>query len=173
MAQRTTDHGPRTRSAITLTEVLISMGILTLGLLGVAAVFPVGSFFMQKAEIADRGSAIAQAVMNDIVANGMASPKSWYVMVPANPTINATQSSAANFVFVGIDGKYAPVNQPAAASFVDTTFTRPFGEVLARALISNANSTIISRQLGNALVIDPMYVAAITTPAGHPTNIVA
>ena len=53
------------RSAITLTEVLISLGILTIGLLGVAALFPVGSYYMQKGEIADRGSAIAQAAFND------------------------------------------------------------------------------------------------------------
>ena len=38
------------RRAISLTEVLIAMGILTLGLLGVAAVFPVGSWYMQKAD---------------------------------------------------------------------------------------------------------------------------
>ena len=58
------------------------MGILTLGLLGVAAVFPVGSFYMQKAEISDSGSAIAQSVMNDIVARGMLNPGAWYVMMP-------------------------------------------------------------------------------------------
>ena len=29
------------------------MGILTLGLLGVASVFPVGSYYMQKAEISE------------------------------------------------------------------------------------------------------------------------
>ena len=59
------------------------MGILTLGLLGVAACFPVGSFYMQKADIADRGSAIAQSVMNDIVARGMLDPRNWRVMTPS------------------------------------------------------------------------------------------
>src|SRR3972149_4361023 len=64
---------------ITLTEVLISMGILTLGLLGVAALFPVGGFYMQKAEIADNGSAIAQSALADIVARGMLDPDTWRV----------------------------------------------------------------------------------------------
>ena len=42
---------PSPRAAASrLTEVLIAMGILTLGLLGVASVFPVGSFYMQKAD---------------------------------------------------------------------------------------------------------------------------
>src|SRR5256885_14359511 len=70
------------RRGLSLTEVLIAMGILTLGLLGVASVFPVGSFYMQKAEVSDRGSAIAQSVMNDLMARGMLNPRSWYAMVP-------------------------------------------------------------------------------------------
>src|SRR3954453_17115548 len=75
---------PHLRRGLSLTEVLISMGILTLGLLGVASVFPVGSFYRQKAEISDKASAIAQSVMNDIEARGMLNPRNWYVMVP-NP----------------------------------------------------------------------------------------
>ena len=60
--------GPPSRLAgISLTEVLIAMGILTVGLLGVAAIFPVASFYMQKGDVADRGSAIAQAAFNEVV----------------------------------------------------------------------------------------------------------
>src|SRR6476661_1263948 len=72
----------RPRRGLSLTEVLIAMGILTLGLLGVASVFPVGSFYMQKAEISDKASAIAQSVMNDIELRGMLNPRAWYAMVP-------------------------------------------------------------------------------------------
>src|ERR1700709_2274572 len=76
------------RRGLSLTEVLISMGILTLGLLGVASVFPVGSFYMQKAEISDKGSAIAQSVFSDLMARGMLNPRAWYVMTPiGNPTV--------------------------------------------------------------------------------------
>src|SRR5436190_19524391 len=74
------------RRGLSLTEVLISMGILTLGLLGVASVFPVGSFYMQKAEISDKGSAIAQSVFSDIMARGMLNPRAWYVMTPIGST---------------------------------------------------------------------------------------
>ncbi len=70
------------RPGLSLTEVLIAMGILTLGLLGVASVFPVGGYYMQQAEIKDHASAIAQSVMSDIMARGMLNPRSWYVMVP-------------------------------------------------------------------------------------------
>jgi hypothetical protein len=65
------------RLGISLTEVLIAMGILTLGLLGVAALFPVGGYYMQKAEIADNGSAIARSALADIVSRGMLDPETW------------------------------------------------------------------------------------------------
>src|SRR3954468_4839961 len=98
---------PRPRRGLSLTEVLISMGILTVGLLSVASIFPVGSFYMQKAEISDKASAIAQSVMNEIMARGMLNPRSWYVMVPSPPETSASKSTSPNFVFP-VDGKYAP-----------------------------------------------------------------
>ena len=41
------------------------MGILTVGLLGVAAMFPVGGFYLQQAEIADRGSAVYGSTLRE------------------------------------------------------------------------------------------------------------
>ncbi len=75
--ERENDCGLRNsvRRGLSLTEVLISMGILTLGLLGVASVFPVGSYYMQKAETSDKGSAIAQSVFSDLMARGMLNPR--------------------------------------------------------------------------------------------------
>lgn len=67
------------RGGVTLTEVLISIGILSVGLLGAAAMFPVGGYFMQKGEIADRGAAIAQAAFADLVARGDLDPSNWGV----------------------------------------------------------------------------------------------
>lgn len=68
---------PNPRSGVTLVEVLISMGILAIGLLGAASMFPVGSYFMQKGDVADRGAAIAQAAFADLVARGDLSPENW------------------------------------------------------------------------------------------------
>jgi hypothetical protein len=143
------------RSAITLTEVLISMGILTLGLLGVAALFPVGGFYMQKADIADRGSAIAQSVMSELVSRGMLNPRSWYVVVPENG------SNAWNATFPS-DGKYSPGPHTVKRS----TFTRPFALTLAEALtqpafMSSQDPSLIGQQFGSAFVLDPIGVAAM------------
>ena len=65
IAVHVTVRVPVSRLGISLTEVLIAMGILTVGLLGVASIFPVASFYMQKGDVADRGSAIAQAAFNE------------------------------------------------------------------------------------------------------------
>ena len=77
-------RSPSARRGLTLTEVLISMGILAVGLLGAAAMFPVGSYFMQKGEIADRGAAIAQASFADLVARNELQPNKWQIWDAAN-----------------------------------------------------------------------------------------
>lgn len=77
---------PAPRSGVTLVEVLISMTILAIGLLGAAAMFPVGGYFMQKGEIADRSAAIAQAAFADLVARGDLNPENWQVWHPDNTT---------------------------------------------------------------------------------------
>jgi hypothetical protein len=66
--------------------VLIAMGILTVGLLGVASIFPVASFYMQKGDVADRGSAIAQAAFNNLLSRGMLDPETWLMFEPTSPT---------------------------------------------------------------------------------------
>jgi hypothetical protein len=141
--------------------VLISLGILTLGLLGVAAVFPVGSWYMMKANIADNGSAIAQAVMNDIVTRGTVNPKAWYVMVPAPSGGAGTVDQ--NWILPGIDGKYTLFPNAQYAP----TFTRPFNEALARGLTITTDPVTISKQFGSAYVIDPLFAAA-AVPTPYP-----
>jgi hypothetical protein len=156
---------PSRRRGLNLTEVLIAMGILTLGLLGVAAIFPVGGFYMQKAEISDRGSAIAQAVMNDITARGMLNPWAWYVMTP-NPLSNDPKDP--NFRFPFLDGKYTPVPPPPTS-----TFTRPFAETLNEGIrqitgvpnLPQPVATILTKQFGSAYILDPMHVAATALPS--------
>jgi len=154
---RTTDNGQRANSAfriphsaITLTEVLISMGILTLGLLGVAAMFPVGSYYMQKGDTADRASAVAQAAFNDAVTQGLLDPKNWYGLVPGS----STTAGAANRGFSADGG--AAVN----------TFRRPFAAALNEAISFASSQTypqkVLSQQMGNAYVLDPMGVAGAT-----------
>jgi hypothetical protein len=130
---------PNPRSAITLTEVLISIGILTIGLLGVAAIFPVGSYYLQKGEIADRGSAIAQAAFNDLESRGMLNPANWLMM----------QNGDAPYS--------SPLNGPSGM------FSKRFADVLGQKVLAQANSgspklaqnQYLNAKFGYAYVIDP------------------
>lgn len=152
------------RRGVNLTEVLISMGILTLGLLGVASLFPVGSHYMAKADIANNGSALAQAVMNDLVARGMLNPSAWLTMVP-NP--RSPGLGAWNTGFPA-DGKYCPART--APNLWPAMYVRPFAESLNQALsqpTAASDPTLIGKQFGSAFVIDPIGVAAM---ADRDTN---
>ncbi len=70
------------RRAMSLAEVLVSMGIMTIGLLGVAALFPVGGRYMQSGDIADNANAIAQAALDDAIIRGHLDPENWVVHEP-------------------------------------------------------------------------------------------
>jgi hypothetical protein len=136
------------RRGISLTEVLISLGILTIGLLGVAALFPVGSYYMQKGDIAQNGSAIAQAAFNEVLARGILNPDGWYMLedsavngTPANPQLNT----------------------------IRYMFYRNVGDWMRRQRASTADMSPGNRQwnahteFGSVFVIDPLGVSSIST----------
>lgn len=78
MAQASHWAAARSRhAALTLAEVLIALGVLTVGLLGVASIFPVGAHYMQTGEIADRAGAVAQAALEDAIIRGHLDPENW------------------------------------------------------------------------------------------------
>lgn len=145
-------HSPVTshkspRSGISLTEVLIAMGILTVGLLGVASIFPVASFYMQKGDVADRGSAIAQAAFNELLARGLLNPQQWLMWE---------------------DGQIKPDTTNITPS---SSFTRRFADKLQQQLARvngdvNLNATQrqwnVATEFGAAFVIDPMGVASVS-----------
>jgi len=139
------------RRGISLTEVLIAMGILTVGLLGVAAIFPVAGFYMQKGEVADRGSAIAQAAFNELLTRGMLNPESWIVMVP-------TTTNQPNNLFTA--------DYKADGTQYSGSFSRPFAESLREAQAKQYSPIEISQNFGSAFVIDPLGVNAFANVQG-------
>lgn len=159
-AQNTSYQSPVTghrasRSGISLTEVLIAMGILTVGLLGVAAVFPVAGFYMQKGETADRGSAIAQAAFNELLSRGMLNPELWLTMVP-------TSGNQPNTTF-NVDNKGNP------NTLNRGSFTRPFAAALREAQGRNSswNASEFTKHFGGGFVIDPLGVGAFAAIPGE------
>ncbi len=70
------------KRGITLLEVIISLGILSVGLASVVALIPAGGSQAKKAVIEDRRGAMAAAAMADVVTRGMLDQNRWI----ANPT---------------------------------------------------------------------------------------
>ena len=65
------------KKGLTLLEVLISLGIITFGLLSVASIFVVGAHNMREAEIQERSRIVAEEAFNDIIAYNLLNTPKW------------------------------------------------------------------------------------------------
>ncbi|MEI7928058.1 MAG: prepilin-type N-terminal cleavage/methylation domain-containing protein, partial [Verrucomicrobiales bacterium] len=63
--------GRRARSGISLLEVLISIGILSIGLLSTLALIPAGRFYMKRAAVDDRAAAVIPSAFAALNTQGM------------------------------------------------------------------------------------------------------
>jgi len=134
---------PPSRAALTLAEVLIAMGLMTLGLLGVAAVFPVGGFYMQSGDIADRGGAVAQAALDDAMIQGHLNPENWV-------TIDVSSLGATAFSTM-------PALEHSLT--VKSTTAPP-------AITGGSSSIYRNRLAGGAFVIDPIGMSRALEETG-------
>ena len=76
-------HQSHIPTGMSLIEVLISMFVLLFGLMGVAAIFPVGNHYVVEGEKYDLASGIAQNAFEELRARGMLQPEFWmYANVP-------------------------------------------------------------------------------------------
>ncbi|MHB1035796.1 MAG: type IV pilus modification PilV family protein [Pirellulales bacterium] len=81
-----TCRGPRACRAargISLIEVLISIFILSVGLMGVAALIPVGRFEVVQAAKMDRAAVAGRAAFREVKIRGLLRPDLWYVPDPS------------------------------------------------------------------------------------------
>jgi type II secretory pathway pseudopilin PulG len=65
------------RSAITLLEVLISIGVLSVGILGAATLLPIATYYSQETSKYDRAGTLGQLAYHDMQIRGYLSPKRW------------------------------------------------------------------------------------------------
>ncbi|GIW91176.1 MAG: hypothetical protein KatS3mg109_1608 [Pirellulaceae bacterium] len=75
----------RTRG-VTLLEVLISMGIAFIGLLGVAAMLPVAIYYLNRGVVADNAAVFGRSAVSEFKARQMSRANMWAVW---NPNTNA------------------------------------------------------------------------------------
>ena len=69
--------GGPTRAGISLMEVLISIFVVSIGLLGIAALIPVANYSLVETSKSDRTAACGQAAMRDVRVRALADPQIW------------------------------------------------------------------------------------------------
>lgn len=128
LMQREARNGVRTtdqRRGITLLEVLISMGVIAVGVLGAATMLPMATYFQNETTKFDRGGALAQQAVHDLQIKNYLSPRRWIFVNPASPSPSSTLTIAdlatlgnfaqAAFVIDPLGWSYAAQAGPAGA----------------------------------------------------------
>jgi hypothetical protein len=89
------------RRGISLLEVLISMFVMLFGLMGVAAIFPVGNHYAVKGEQFDRGSALAGTAFAELKSRGLMRPA-----VPNGTQFQGVWQFPDNKLVIGVNGQF-------------------------------------------------------------------
>ena len=98
------------RQGISLMEVLFSIGIVTIGLLGVITLLPLASRYVGKGNTADGMSALGRNARQELYARGMTDPGNWFVdnaQPGGTPALGATYFPLA----VCIDPRFVATNR--------------------------------------------------------------
>lgn len=133
---------PTTRRGISLLEILISMFVLMIGLMGVASLFPVGGFYMAKGERYDRGAVMAEQALDELRTRGMLRPEYWaYAGFPPFVEDGATLPHVPHLVH--------PTTEPLEAGTFNVDL-----------------SNFSQLEVGRAFVLDPMGAATAIFDAG-------
>ncbi|MBS0208428.1 MAG: prepilin-type N-terminal cleavage/methylation domain-containing protein [Planctomycetes bacterium] len=93
----------RRRRGITLLEVMIAVGVLAVGLLGLASLLPLGQNDMAVALRADRVSSTGRAAFRDMITRGFVRPENWLYpqgggALKGTPVV-ATNPASASLVY--------------------------------------------------------------------------
>ncbi|MEM8866223.1 MAG: hypothetical protein AAGF31_11825, partial [Planctomycetota bacterium] len=124
------------------------------GLLGVAALFPVGSHYLRQGDVSDRADAIAASALNASIARGMLDPENWIIArgIPANNPSRAVYDT--NFAT-------AFESDLAAATNDLTSGTNPIADPLLRQIAINRRMNLL---YGSIYFLDPLGVAETMSP---------
>lgn len=84
------------RAGVSLLEVLISIGVIALGIFGVASLIPVAQFQVAQGTTLDRIAAIGPSAAAEFRIRNMGSPRSWAPAGFASTLLNGTSSDGWN-----------------------------------------------------------------------------
>lgn len=116
------------RQGITLMEVLISIGVLGIGVLGVASLMPVASYYQAETAKFDRAATFGRQAIHDLSIKGYASPKRWVFVDPnnASPPTPVGLDTMLSYTPPHYNGMSAVVIDPLGFSYAVQTGANPF-----------------------------------------------
>lgn len=155
------------RSGMSLIEVLISMFVLLFGLMGVAAIFPVGNHFVVEGEKFDLGSALAQNAFEELKARGLLKPQFWHYADPIN-NLNASTVTRYN---PDLGEHETLVMQPRSLGALVDRRLNPSGFNPNHGLFNIDPTVPRTIGPGHAFVIDPIGTAAGIDPNSRNDSI--
>jgi hypothetical protein len=96
------------RRGISLLEVLISMFVLLIGLVGVGAMIPAGRFEILQGVKLDYASMVGREAFRDLKVRGYLNPNNWYNASGTNVFNGTTFTSTSGFVAIDPLGMTSP-----------------------------------------------------------------
>ena len=131
------------KKGLTLLEVLISLGIITFGLLSVSALFVVGAHNIREAEIQERARVTAEEAFNDIKAYGFLDVETWR---SHNPVPLMRKNSSGQYVTIRVGGK----------------FNFPMAQAMRNTLMNpHSPPNEMERLFGSVWVLDPVVISRV------------
>lgn len=164
----------RARRGLTLLEVLIAIFVLAIGLLGVAALIPVGRFQLEQGAKQDRAAAVGRAAWREVEVRGMLDPTVWInwegaifgrAVAPWDGTKQTTP-----FAWVDVDEPTQLASPLPLVDFMPDAPAPNWGMAAWGSL--TPTPPLPYRPLGplgrgNSICIDPYFLASNQEPAGN------
>ena len=144
-----TTYNKNASSGMTLVEVLVSMFVLSIGLMGVMAALPIGGYAIQQATIADRASACGRAALAEAKIRDWATPCNWqawdgsgYVTMTDDGTLTGNGMVEFGKAFA-LDPYYLASNNNVEFPYNTGTATTP--QTLERITLPGMNQLLADR----------------------------
>ncbi len=155
MKIRTAVSTPRS-AGITLTEILISILILGVGLVSLATLFPIGLLRLREAQRQTRSAYLFESATADVAARGLLNANSFTYADLLNSLIPASYWYPSG---LSASGRYDPLTQDTALYGADPLLptTTPPGP--------GANSSFLGGGYGLPFAYDPLWRYYTVNPA--------
>lgn len=117
---------PVERRGVTLLEVIVSMAVLVVGLMGMASLIPLGRLEMAEGDRLDNTSTLGRSAFRDLAVRGYLNPQMWAHPVSgyrvAESTNRANYDGSTGYAFNGVSREQLP---PFAPLVIDPLMLAP------------------------------------------------